>query len=126
MPNWQPNWEDVQFDHAKAQAAIDECNAAASALDTGLTGLSTAQSTLDHDGSWQGRYRDDFGRAVPGLQGDATSTRDELRQLAGAITGAASEARAEQSARVADRQRWRAEKAREDAARGPGGRRIPD
>ncbi|MGH9111478.1 MAG: hypothetical protein ACRDZN_04145 [Acidimicrobiales bacterium] len=118
MPDWQPNWDDVVFDHAKAQGAVDECNRAAGALDTVLTGLDAAHRSLETDGAWTGGYRDDYGAEVPDLTADASATRDALRSLASSLATAMAAATSEQQRRVADRERWRAERDRELATRG--------
>ena len=126
MPNWQPNWEDVEFDHAKAQAAIAECNNSARGLDSALAGLATEATTLDANGAWTGRYRTDFDAARPVVEHDGVATRTALLDLARAIATAAAQATTEQAGRVADRERWRQEKAQEDAQRPSGGGRIPE
>lgn len=125
MPNWQPNWEDVKFDHAKAQAAIDQCNNSAGALDNALTGWATALGALTTNGQWVGAYRDQFDTAIPGFEQDANDTRDALRQLAGQITTAAGQATTEQARRVADRERWQQEAEQERANR-PSGGHVPE
>jgi uncharacterized protein YukE len=115
VANW-PNWKDVDFDFALAQAVIDECDRAAGALDTGLTGLSTAVAALDRDGAWIGSYSDDFHEAEPRLKGDATRTRDALRTLAGSIATASQAAHLEQQRREGERESWQQQEAAEDAA----------
>jgi hypothetical protein len=127
MPDWQPNWEDVDFDHAAAQAAVDECRLSAGALDTAFTGVATAEATLDTDGAWAGPYRFDFDAAQPAMMTDAGDTAGALRRLANDIATAAVQAGAEQEQRERDRERWWAEKAVEDQQRAqqPPGRNIP-
>jgi hypothetical protein len=127
MPNWQPNWEDVAFDHAAAQAAIDECLAAAGALDTGFGGVATANAALTTDGAWVGAYQVEYDGARATLSGDASVLAAELRRVAGSIQTARGAATTEQTQRENDRERWRTEKAAEDAARAqnPRGRNIP-
>jgi uncharacterized protein YukE len=117
MPNWQPNWEDVQFDHAAAQAAVTECNLAAGSLDNALTGLSGAVSTLTTDGRWDGAYQVEYHVAQENLRRDFPTTRAALAELAADITTAATNARNEQTHRESERDRWRQEKATEDRAR---------
>ncbi|HYZ99934.1 MAG TPA: hypothetical protein VE575_14335 [Acidimicrobiales bacterium] len=129
MPDWQPNWDDVDFDHARTQAAIDECERAAGALDTVVDGLHGAHRQLDSDGAWRGRYRDDYDTEQPAIVDDAVATRDALRALALAISDAAGAATAEQARREADRERWREERDRELAQQGyarlPSGKLVP-
>jgi hypothetical protein len=117
MPDWDPNWEDVEFDHAAARAAVAECRLSAGALDTGFTGVSTAVTKLATDGAWTGPFQGEFDAAQATLATDARGTADDLRTLAGAIERAAAAATTEQNRRERDRDRWRGEKAAEDAAR---------
>jgi K+-sensing histidine kinase KdpD len=116
MPTWQPNWEDVDFDHEAARAAVAECRSAAGALDSGFTGFATAVTTLDADGAWVGMYRVDFDDARAIVEADAGATAEELRTLASAIENAIAHAIYEQARRERERENWQAEKAREDAA----------
>ena len=117
MPNWQPNWEDVQFDHAAARAAITECDLAAGALDNALAGVDGAVTALTNNGSWYGAYQVEYDIAQQRLRGEFPTTRQALRRLAADIATAASNARTEQTQRESERDRWRREKAAEDQAR---------
>jgi hypothetical protein len=129
VPDWQPNWDDVVFDHAKAQAAVDECRLAAGALTTVVDGLDGAHASVGTDSAWQGVFRDDYDTEQPLVRADAVATRDALTTLAGDITQAMTDASAEQSRRVADRVRWQAEADQERADREqyrlPNGKPIP-
>lgn len=116
MPTWQPNWEDVQFDHAAAQAAITECNLAAGALDNSLAGLDGAVTALASNGSWHGAYQAEYDTAQQNLRAEFPTTRAALAQLATDIATAATNARNEQAHRESERDRWRQEKATEDRA----------
>lgn len=128
MPNWQPNWDDVEFDHARAQAAADECRLAAGALTNVIDGLDGAHTALASDTAWTGGYRDDYDGEHPVLVAEAVAARHALVALATAIETAASSAAAEQARREADRERWQVERDKEiadrEAGRRPGGR-IP-
>ena len=130
VPDWQPNWDDVTFDHAKAQAAVDECNRTAGALANVVDGLDGAHASLGADSAWQGIFRDDYDTEQPLVRADAVAARDALRKLAGDIAQAMTDAAAEQSRRVADRVRWQAEadqeRADREANRLPNGRPIPE
>lgn len=128
MPDWQPNWEDVVFDHAAAQAAVSECRLSAGALDTGFTGFGQAVTALRTDGAWTGTYQADYDGAQGRLSTDAAGTAADLRTLASAIESAAARAKAEQTRREQDRARWRREKAAEDEARRnrPRGGHVPE
>jgi hypothetical protein len=107
----------VTFDHAAAQAAIDQCRLSAGALDTGFTGVGQATTTLSANGAWTGTYRDDYDDAVRTLSTDAGDTAGDLRRLASDIALAAGNARTEQAKRERDRVRWQKEKDVEDEAR---------
>jgi hypothetical protein len=116
MPDWQPDWEDVVFDHAAAQAAIAECEHSASALDTAFTGVAQADTRLGTDGAWTGRYQREYDTERSALSTDAAAVAEDLRSLAGGIRSAAEDAAAEQTRRESERQRWWDEKRAEDAA----------
>jgi len=118
MPNWQPEWEDVVFDHAAADAAVAECNLAAGALDNANAGLATAAATLVTDGMWYGMHQVHYDVAEQRLQQAMPLTAVDLRRLASDITWAATRARTEQTHRESERARWISEKAAEDAAAG--------
>ena len=123
MPDWQPEWSDVAFDHAAASTAAEECRASARALDAALAGLSGLPAT-DH---WVGRFKDDWSADQNPTRTDLGGTRDDLRALARAIEQAAADARAEQTRREDERERWweeaREENADEPVPTGPGGPR---
>src|SRR4051812_13549062 len=104
MPNWQPNWADVRFDHAAAQAAISELQRAARVLDDAvdrradLAGRATDQ--------WQGSHRHTFDASLTRLQSGGRDLADAMRREAGRIADAAASARAEQSRREDARREW--------------------
>lgn len=119
MPDWQPNWSDVEFDHAAATEAARECRTAARTIDQALTGLAGLPAA-DH---WTGRYKDEWEDDQVPTADDLRGTADDLRALARAIDAAAEDARLEQQARERERERWRDELEAEqaDAPPGPGG-----
>lgn len=125
MPDWQPDWNDVAFDHGAATTAAEECRSCARALDTALAGLSGLPAT-DH---WVGAYEEDWSADQGPTRTDLGGTRDDLRALARAIDRAAADARAEQAHRRAERERWweearaEAEEADTPVPTGPGGPR---
>jgi hypothetical protein len=125
VPNWQPNWADVDFDHAKAAVAAGACRTTAATIDNVLLGLGNLPA-VDH---WTGRYKDDFMNEQSGMVADLLSTMADLRRLASQIERASTEAETEQAKRVADRMRWREERDREDQAndrcRLPNGHPVP-
>jgi len=110
MPDWQPNWEDVVFDHAKASAAATECRLAAGSLLTVADGLVSADGSLASDAAWQGAYRDDYSGERPRVATELRDARTALVALANKIEAAAADATTEQRRREADRTRWRAER----------------
>lgn len=114
MPPWQPNWNDVAFDQAKATEAASQCHTSAGTLDTILGGRSGLEAT-DH---WTGAYEVQYADEEPALFGALSDLRSDLLDLARRIEAAAREATAEQTRREDDRQRWRDERDREEAAAG--------
>ena len=55
MPNWSPNWTDVRWDHAAANAAITALNQAAAALESGNTErIRQARTAVEE---WSGPHR---------------------------------------------------------------------
>jgi uncharacterized protein YukE len=116
VPNWQPDWEDVQFQHGAASEAAAACRRAAHELDTVATTFARARRTLETEGQWQGNARDDFDTEASEIPGEISDTRDALNRLAGQLADASAAAHAEQAGREAQRQRWYNERRRELAA----------
>lgn len=123
MPDWEPNWSDVAFDHAAATTAVTECRSSARAIDGALGGLDGLPAT-DH---WVGRYKDDWSEDQGPTRTDLQGTAADLRALATAIEEAAAAARAEQAHREGERERWREELRAEwdDAGSAPTGPARP-
>lgn len=113
MPNWTPDWSDVEFDHAAAQAAVDACRAAARSAEAAATTTGAARTPAVED--WSGAHRDDFDIEEPVVLDELRDLPRELRALATAIEEGAAEATAEQAHREAERDRWRRELAAEQA-----------
>lgn len=116
MPDWQPNWQDVAFDHARAAAAADACDRAAASLVLTVDRLATVRTAATRTADWTGRYAEDFDTEAAAAGGDAGTTRTALADLARQIRAAGVAATAEQGAREASRARWRVEAAAEAAA----------
>lgn len=114
MPDWTPNWSDVNFDHAAADRAATECDAVATRLRDSV-GERQRLATTARD-QWAGRYRDDFDTAFAARIGDSGRLEADLRALARRIREAAAAAGAEQARREGDRTRWRSEQRAEDHA----------
>ena len=113
MPGWQPNWEDVRFDHAGAQEAAAECDACAAFLDGRQAALGPAIAAARVE--WRGLHRQRFDDETDLLDHEARGLADELRLTAARIRADADAARAEQRRRELDRERWFEERAREVA-----------
>jgi uncharacterized protein YukE len=111
MPDWQPDWSDVRFDHAAAEAAAAECDRTAAVI--GDQRACRAELARLAGARWRGRNRDDFDAAAARLDGDAAALAATLTSLAARIRQAADQARAEQARREAQRASWHREQARE-------------
>lgn len=117
MPDWTPDWSDVDFDHAAARAAADACRRAARVADASATTTGGARASAVED--WTGSYRDDFDIEEPVVLDELTDTRTELLTLATAIEEGATAATAEQTHRESERDRWWRELAAEQEADDP-------
>jgi len=114
MPDWTPNWSDVNFDYAVAKRAAAECDAVAIKLRDSIGERERLATTARNE--WAGRYRDDFDVTFAALIEDSERLEADLRAFARRIREAAAAARAEQARRETDRARWRSEKRAEDEA----------
>jgi hypothetical protein len=112
MPNWQPNWNDVNWNWAAANAAADALRRAAARLEDATTRRSLAAYAAQ--GEWRGNHRlkfdSDLQKDLQGFSGLAA----EMRLAAARIDAASAQARAEQNHRESERERWRREKADEE------------
>jgi hypothetical protein len=114
VPNWQPNWEDVRWNWAKAEAAASELDNRAGALGSDSDARQTASTFAAAE--WRGVYRRQFDDDLTSSQRDVWNESAELHAEAARVRRASEMAREEQARRERDRARWRAEKAAEDAA----------
>jgi hypothetical protein len=114
VPNWQPNWQDVRWDWAAADRAASELERAAEELDRTSTARGQAAERATAD--WRGAYRAQFDAHLSATLGMAWHLAGEFRDAAGRIRQASLRASDEQASRVRARDRWRQEKAAEDAA----------
>ena len=112
MPSWQPEWSDVDFDHAKAQAAVEALRATASLLDTQTD--ARVRLAAEAQREWRGAARRTFDDELRRLVREAADLTDACRRAAAAIEGAAAEAGLEQRRRVERRRRWHEELRREE------------
>ena len=113
MPNWQPNWEDVHWNYAAADRAAGELERAAEDLESTCgerRGVAEAS-----DAEWRGANRGRFDpRDTEAMRG-AWWQAGVFREEAARIRRASQWARDEQARRERERERWRREKAEEDA-----------
>lgn len=115
MPNWQPNWENVRWNHGVAEAAIAALRHAADLLDqTSSERLRVAdEARLE----WRGRYRDRFDGQFSQILRRASELASKCRAAAGRVASADQRAYEEQIRRERERERWRMEKEAEERAR---------
>lgn len=114
MPDWSPNWLDVDFDHAAAEAAAAAYDDAADTLAAGEVtfGDLVAHTVVD----WSGGARGDFDDGTERIEDERVRVIRALRDAADAIRTGAAAATAEQEHREAERDRWQAEVEAERAA----------
>ena len=111
MPNWSPNWTDVRWDHAAANAAITALNQAASALDSGNSErIRQAQIAVEE---WAGPHRVTFDEYLQRVLKEGGDLATAYRRAAQNIANASQQATEEQNRRNRDRLRWENEKEQE-------------
>jgi hypothetical protein len=94
----------IPFDDAAADAAIDACGAAASAIDRAADERRSAAAGARAE--WRGPARDAFDVTLGRLEREAAALIADLRTTAGAIARARDANRAENAARAAARAAW--------------------
>jgi hypothetical protein len=114
MPNWQPKWDDVQFDHGEANEAVALCQSA-------LVTLGDRHAVLQGPyqlacTNWRGLKRMRFDAEWSAMHAHAESVAEQLRAHIVRLQRESSGAIAEQRLREAERARWFTEKAVEEAA----------
>jgi hypothetical protein len=114
MPSWQPNWDDVRFDHGAAKEAIATCTAAIEQLGNVRHAHVNAATSARTD--WTGSASSRFDEQRTAVDAAIDGARDALDAAIAAIEAAIDEAHAEQRHRVSERQRWRDERDAENAA----------
>jgi hypothetical protein len=126
MPNWSPNWTDVRWDHAAANAAITALNQAAAALESGNTErIRQARLAVEE---WSGPHRVTFDEYLTKVLKEGGDLATAYRKAAQDIANASLKATEEQNRRVRERQRWedeRDEELREERKNHPPGKQIP-
>lgn len=119
MPNWQPNWADVQFDYQAAYEAISTCYGCIAFLESRHQALDPAKERATRE--WRGRHRDEFDADALRLERVADDVVNQLHASVRVIQGDVWAAQTEQRFRESDRVRWaaevREEQAREEQAR---------
>lgn len=119
MPDWTPNWENVRWDHAAAEAAGGALRRAADEVDRAAG--ERARAAFAAVALWHGGHRREFDQRLAAWLVAARALAAELREAAAAIGRASQLAREEQVRRERDRERWErerdAERARERARR---------
>jgi uncharacterized protein YukE len=114
VPNWQPNWDDVSFDHTAAAnyaAACRRTSATINHVAHERNHLATAARV-----DWEGPTRDRFDSDLRRWTDQAGDLAARLVDVAWRVEAAADAARAEQAARSAARDRWWAEQQAEQQA----------
>lgn len=111
MPNWQPDWTDVQFDHGAAAAYAAACDDAAAGLHRWIAGREAAARQAVRD--WEGPHRVSFDHQLAGLHEEARAAAITLLDQARQIEEASVAASREQLRRLDNRQRWLREQAQE-------------
>ncbi len=111
MPNWTPNWQDVEFDQMAAQQYVDAATKLARDLDTWLNDrVGQAKLAQKH---WKGPHRQRFDVEFAKQQTIGGHLVDDLRRSAHSVEQAAHDAKLEQARRVSERERWHTEQAAE-------------
>jgi cobalamin biosynthesis Mg chelatase CobN len=114
MPNWQPKWDDVQFDHGEANEAVLLCQGA-------LVTLGDRHAVLQGPYqmacvNWRGVKRYRFDAEWMAMHSQAEAVAEQLRAHIVKLQHESAAAITEQRLREAQRAQWFREKATEEAA----------
>lgn len=115
MPSWSPEWADVSFDAAGAEATVAALRTAAVTVDA--TTEARVRLAREAQRDWAGRARVTFDDELRRHVRAAADLAGACRAAAAAIEAASDEARIEQRRRERDRERWYDERAAEERAR---------
>jgi CBS-domain-containing membrane protein len=115
MLTWNPNWNDVQFDHAVAQQYAYRCRAVA--FDVRNQAERHRCDVAQFTAEWNGFRRDDFDDLHHGFTHALHIYANELEALARRIESQSDRARFMQIERELGRRNWRAESEAEERAR---------
>ncbi len=114
MPNWQPHWDDVQFDHGETNEAVVLCQGALATLADRHGALQGPyHMACVH---WRGVKRYRFDAEWGAMHAQAETVAEQLRTHIVKLRHESAVALAEQRLREAERARWFREKAVEEAA----------
>jgi len=114
MPAWEPNWNDVRWDHGAADDAALALRRAAELLEE--TATRREQLAREAIAEWRGRYREEFDDRLRHTLRRARQLAQEYRQKASEILRKSQLAYEEQKRRERERERWRREKEAEERA----------
>lgn len=112
MPNWEPNWDDVEWDHGAASEAAHELDRAAAFVEE--SAHRRRQVADEARAEWRGRHREEFDGDLDRMLHRAAELAAEFRTKASAIRSADQQAYEEQRRRERERERWRREKEEEE------------
>ena len=112
MPNWQPNWQDVGWDHSAANEAIANLRHLADQLDQ--TAHERSRVAQDAQAEWRGRHRIEFDQLLKQMLKKSSALANEFRDAANRVAWASQRAHEEQQHRERERERWRREKEAEE------------
>lgn len=108
MPDWQPNWNDVRWDHYAAEQAIAALQEAAKLVDDSL--LDRLRVADEAIANWQGNHRQTFDSYRREIELRSRSLAAELREKANEIRRKDVAAYEEQRRRERERRQWLREK----------------
>lgn len=113
MPNWQPDWNDVVWDHGSAEAASRSLDQMAYSFEFSATDRASLAQADSVD--WYGEHRISFDRYLDEVLRMAQGLAQECRSAAARIRQIDQQVLADQAQRERDRQRWKDEQAEEQA-----------
>lgn len=114
MPAWEPNWNNVRWDHGAADDAALALRRAADLLEE--TAARREQLAREAQAEWKGRFREEFDERLVYMLRRARQLAQEYRAKATEILQKSQMAYEEQKHRERERERWRREKEEEERA----------
>jgi hypothetical protein len=106
VPALPPGLEPIPLDEAAAYEAVDACRRVATAVDAAAE--TRQRAAVEAQREWRGPARDEFDVGLARVQGEAVDLAADLRAMAGAISRAVDDIRAENVRRAAERAQWAA------------------